>query len=248
MSFPNIHKWTKMDPKNSPSAQAEQRDTQTLPQEVTVEICFSSKFNISQKAPRRSSDFCMRSARGVRDHLKECEISSTCVRSAQGVWDQLKVCEISSVLTETCQSKVHTGNHCWSMGTVGRTQGPFQEPRDTPSPSSLHDSSSSWPTEIKPSLFLAGALRKSFMPWRHQAMAQLSGTIKFHQILHQMRLWYSRKYTIMPCSHSILLYIFMLWCLEGKIRVREAFPTFVFFILPCSNMNMSSPLSFTVPK
>lgn len=50
-----------MDPQTSPSAQAEQHDVQSLPQEVMVEICFSSnKFNLSLKVPRKSSNFSMR--------------------------------------------------------------------------------------------------------------------------------------------------------------------------------------------
>jgi len=52
MSFPNISKWTKTDPKTRPSAQAEQRAMQSLPQAVMAEISFgSNKLNVSQKAP-----------------------------------------------------------------------------------------------------------------------------------------------------------------------------------------------------
>jgi len=91
MSFPNISKWTKTDPKTRPSAQAEQRAMQSLPQAVMAEISFgSNKLNVSQKAPAL-------------------------------VWDHFQVCKISLVLRETLESKVHTGHHRWSVGTVGST-------------------------------------------------------------------------------------------------------------------------------
>lgn len=56
--------------KTSPSAHAEQRDVQSSPREVMAEICFSSsKFNVSLKVPRRSSNLdvrCLKPERPVQ--------------------------------------------------------------------------------------------------------------------------------------------------------------------------------------
>lgn len=106
---------------------------------------------------------------------------------------------------------------------------------------------------------------EKIMPWRYLATTWLSGAgkpregfLRFSSFPEEQMLldglqpnfavipWKIHHFAVQSQYFSIYLSIFR--CLKGKIRVTEPFPSLIIFVLPCSNVNMSSPPSPTVPK
>lgn len=142
--------------------------------------------------------------------------------------------------------------------TTARSQG------STPSPLSFHDSHSSWSTGTKPSLLSLQIC------WENHALKVSCNNVAAWYWWTQGGIppllllprgtdapwWASANFAVIPWkihhfavqSQYFSIYLSIFRCLKGKIRVTEPFPSLIIFVLPCSNVNMSSPLSPTVPK